>query len=193
MPCLHLVVTSIVTTWRKRPPRSRTSRTGRGPRTSNRPRRRTIAQRHSAVFATCCTDLATCIAVIQLKKPTCAGGSFRQRRTDPLRDHRPWRPRQACARGVAEVFSWFSLIESFATAIALVLPDRLVLARRRIEDVEHASSVKNEAKGWPSPRATIQTSTVRLARGAEGLQSPKLGNGLSSPREILVLDVQQDH
>ncbi|MBA3450771.1 MAG: DEAD/DEAH box helicase, partial [Chloroflexia bacterium] len=39
---------------------------------------------------------------------------------------------------VAEVFSWFSFDREFRYGNRFVLPDQLVLARRRIEDVEHA-------------------------------------------------------
>jgi ATP-dependent RNA helicase HelY len=39
---------------------------------------------------------------------------------------------------LAELFSWFSFDREFRYGNRFVLPDRLVLARRRIEDVEHA-------------------------------------------------------
>jgi ATP-dependent RNA helicase HelY len=46
---------------------------------------------------------------------------------------------------LAEVFSWFSFDREFRYGNRFVLPDRLVLARRRIEDVEHA--VLGEERG----------------------------------------------
>ncbi|MDQ3225968.1 MAG: DEAD/DEAH box helicase [Chloroflexota bacterium] len=48
---------------------------------------------------------------------------------------------------VAEVFSWFSFDREFRYGNRFILPDRLVLARRRIEDVEHAvlSEERSEA------------------------------------------------
>ena len=46
---------------------------------------------------------------------------------------------------VAEVFSWFSFDREFRYGNRFILPDRLVLARRRIEDVEHA--VLSEERG----------------------------------------------
>jgi ATP-dependent RNA helicase HelY len=46
---------------------------------------------------------------------------------------------------VAEVFSWFSYDRDFRYGNRFILPDRLVLARRRIEDVEHA--VLSEERG----------------------------------------------
>jgi ATP-dependent RNA helicase HelY len=46
---------------------------------------------------------------------------------------------------VAEVFSWFSFDREFRYGNRFILPDRLVLARRRIEDVEHA--VLGEERG----------------------------------------------
>jgi ATP-dependent RNA helicase HelY len=46
---------------------------------------------------------------------------------------------------VAEVFTWFSFDREFRYGNRFILPDRLVLARRRIEDVEHA--VLGEERG----------------------------------------------
>lgn len=46
---------------------------------------------------------------------------------------------------LAELFSWFSFDREFRYGNRFVLPDRLVLARRRIEDVEHA--VLGEERG----------------------------------------------
>ena len=46
---------------------------------------------------------------------------------------------------LAELFSWFSFDREFRYGNRFVLPDRLVLARRRIEDVEHA--VLSEERG----------------------------------------------
>jgi len=46
---------------------------------------------------------------------------------------------------LAEAFSWFSFDREFRYGNRYVLPDRLVLARRRIEDVEH--SVLGEERG----------------------------------------------
>jgi ATP-dependent RNA helicase HelY len=46
---------------------------------------------------------------------------------------------------LAEVFSWFSFDREFRYGNRFILPDRLVLARRRIEDVEHA--VLSEERG----------------------------------------------
>lgn len=46
---------------------------------------------------------------------------------------------------LAEAFSWFSFDREFRYGNRYVLPDRLVLARRRIEDVEHA--VLGEERG----------------------------------------------
>jgi ATP-dependent RNA helicase HelY len=46
---------------------------------------------------------------------------------------------------VAEVFSWFSFDREFRYGNRFILPDRLVLARRRIEDIEHA--VLGEERG----------------------------------------------
>jgi ATP-dependent RNA helicase HelY len=46
---------------------------------------------------------------------------------------------------LAEVFSWFSFDREFRYGNHFILPDRLVLARRRIEDVEHA--VLSEERG----------------------------------------------
>lgn len=46
---------------------------------------------------------------------------------------------------LAETFSWFSYDREFRYGNRYVLPDRLVLARRRIEDVEHA--VLGEERG----------------------------------------------
>ena len=46
---------------------------------------------------------------------------------------------------LAEVFSWFSFDREFRYGNRFILPDRLVLARRRIEDVEHA--VLGEERG----------------------------------------------
>ncbi|MGH2613959.1 MAG: DEAD/DEAH box helicase [Thermomicrobiales bacterium] len=49
------------------------------------------------------------------------------------------------AEDLAEVFSWFSFDRDFRYGNRFILPDRLVLARRRIEDVEHA--VLSEERG----------------------------------------------
>lgn len=46
---------------------------------------------------------------------------------------------------LAEAFSWFSFDREFRYGNRFILPDRLVLARRRIEDVEHA--VLSEERG----------------------------------------------
>lgn len=46
---------------------------------------------------------------------------------------------------LAEAFSWFSFDREFRYGNRYILPDRLVLARRRIEDVEHA--VLGEERG----------------------------------------------
>jgi ATP-dependent RNA helicase HelY len=46
---------------------------------------------------------------------------------------------------LAEVFSWFSFDREYRYGNRFILPDRLVLARRRIEDVEHA--VLSEERG----------------------------------------------
>ncbi len=46
---------------------------------------------------------------------------------------------------LAEIFSWFSFDREFRYGNRFILPDRLVLARRRIEDVEHA--VLSEERG----------------------------------------------
>ncbi|HLL51246.1 MAG TPA: hypothetical protein VK356_11320, partial [Thermomicrobiales bacterium] len=46
---------------------------------------------------------------------------------------------------LAELFSWFSFDREFRYGNRFILPDRLVLARRRIEDVEHA--VLSEERG----------------------------------------------
>jgi ATP-dependent RNA helicase HelY len=46
---------------------------------------------------------------------------------------------------LAEAFSWFSFDREFRYGNRFILPDRLVLARRRIEDVEHA--VLGEERG----------------------------------------------
>ena len=46
---------------------------------------------------------------------------------------------------LAELFSWFSFDREFRYGNRFILPDRLVLARRRIEDVEHA--VLGEERG----------------------------------------------
>jgi hypothetical protein len=48
---------------------------------------------------------------------------------------------------VAEVFSWFSFDREFRYGNRFVLPDRLVLARRRIEDVEHAVLSEERSEG----------------------------------------------
>ena len=48
---------------------------------------------------------------------------------------------------LAEVFSWFSFDRDFRNSNRFVLPDRLVLARRRIEDVEHAVLGEERAEG----------------------------------------------
>jgi ATP-dependent RNA helicase HelY len=48
---------------------------------------------------------------------------------------------------LAEVFSWFSFDRDFRNSNRFVLPDRLVLARRRIEDVEHAVLSEERAEG----------------------------------------------
>ena len=48
---------------------------------------------------------------------------------------------------LAEVFSWFSFDREFRYGNRYVLPDRLVLARRRIEDVEHAVLGEERSEG----------------------------------------------
>jgi len=48
---------------------------------------------------------------------------------------------------VAEVFSWFSFDREYRYGNRFVLPDRLVLARRRIEDVEHAVLSEERSEG----------------------------------------------
>ncbi|MFM9105499.1 MAG: DEAD/DEAH box helicase [Chloroflexota bacterium] len=48
---------------------------------------------------------------------------------------------------LAEVFSWFSFDRDFRYGNRFVLPDSLVLARRRIEDVEHAVLGEERAEG----------------------------------------------
>ena len=48
---------------------------------------------------------------------------------------------------LAEVFSWFSFDREFRYGNRFVLPDRLVLARRRIEDVEHAVLGEERSEG----------------------------------------------
>jgi ATP-dependent RNA helicase HelY len=48
---------------------------------------------------------------------------------------------------LAEVFSWFSFDRDFRYANRYVLPDRLVLARRRLEDVEQAVLGEERAEG----------------------------------------------
>jgi ATP-dependent RNA helicase HelY len=48
---------------------------------------------------------------------------------------------------LAEVFSWFSFDRDFRNGNRFVLPDRLVLARRRIEDVEHSVLGEERAEG----------------------------------------------
>jgi ATP-dependent RNA helicase HelY len=48
---------------------------------------------------------------------------------------------------LAEVFSWFSFDRDFRYGNRFVLPDRLVLARRRLEDVEHAVLSEEHAEG----------------------------------------------
>lgn len=48
---------------------------------------------------------------------------------------------------LAEVFSWFSFDREFRYGNRFVLPDRLVLARRRIEDVEHAVLSEERSEG----------------------------------------------
>ena len=48
---------------------------------------------------------------------------------------------------LAEVFSWYSFDRDFRNSNRFVLPDRLVLARRRIEDVEHAVLGEERAEG----------------------------------------------
>ncbi len=48
---------------------------------------------------------------------------------------------------VAEVFAWFSFDRDFRYGNSFVLPDRLVLARRRIEDVEHGVLGEERAEG----------------------------------------------
>jgi ATP-dependent RNA helicase HelY len=48
---------------------------------------------------------------------------------------------------LAEVFSWFSFDRDFRNSNRFVLPDRLVLARRRIEDIEHAILGEERAEG----------------------------------------------
>ena len=48
---------------------------------------------------------------------------------------------------LAEAFSWFSFDREFRYGNRFVLPDRLVLARRRIEDVEHAVLGEERSEG----------------------------------------------
>jgi len=48
---------------------------------------------------------------------------------------------------LAELFSWFSFDREFRYGNRFVLPDRLVLARRRLEDVEHAVLGEERAEG----------------------------------------------
>jgi hypothetical protein len=48
---------------------------------------------------------------------------------------------------VAEVFSWFSFDRDSRYGNRFILPDRLVLARRRIEDVEHAVLSEEHGEG----------------------------------------------
>jgi ATP-dependent RNA helicase HelY len=48
---------------------------------------------------------------------------------------------------LAEVFSWFSFDREFRYGNRFILPDRLVLARRRIEDVEHAILGEERGEG----------------------------------------------
>ncbi len=48
---------------------------------------------------------------------------------------------------IAEVFSWFSFDREFRYGNRFILPDRLVLARRRIEDVEHAVLGEERVEG----------------------------------------------
>ncbi|MBA2518117.1 MAG: DEAD/DEAH box helicase [Chloroflexia bacterium] len=54
---------------------------------------------------------------------------------------------QLTPEDVAEVFSWFSFDRDFRNSNRFVLSDRLVLARRRIEDVEHAVLGEERAEG----------------------------------------------
>jgi ATP-dependent RNA helicase HelY len=48
---------------------------------------------------------------------------------------------------LAEAFSWFSFDREFRYGNRFILPDRLVLARRRIEDVEHAVLSEERSEG----------------------------------------------
>ncbi|MGI9252628.1 MAG: DEAD/DEAH box helicase, partial [Thermomicrobiales bacterium] len=48
---------------------------------------------------------------------------------------------------LAEVFSWFSFDREFRYGNRFILPDALILARRRIEDVEHAVLGEERAEG----------------------------------------------
>ena len=74
------------------------------------------------------------------------------------------------AEDVAEVFSWFSFDREFRYGNRFILPDRLVLARRRIEDVEHAVLSEERGEG------------LAISEGHNPSFMARRGRGLAAPR-----------
>ncbi len=111
---------------------------------------------------------------------------------------------------LAEVFSWFSFDREFRYGNRFILPDALVLARRRIEDVEHAVLGEERAEGlmiseghnpnfYGAARAWCQGSSmadisqkIELSEGDLVLTFNKTIDLMRQIREMLA-DVSPDH
>ncbi len=114
------------------------------------------------------------------------------------------------AADLAEVFSWFSFDRDFRNSNRFVLPDRLVLARRRIEDVEHSILGEERAEGldvseghnpsfygaaraWCGGATMAEISdTIDLSEGDLVLTFNKTIDLMRQVREMLV-DTNPDH
>jgi ATP-dependent RNA helicase HelY len=114
------------------------------------------------------------------------------------------------APDLAEVFSWFSFDRDFRNSNRFVLPDRLVLARRRIEDVEHGILGEERAEGldvseghnpsfygaaraWCGGATMAEISdTIDLSEGDLVLTFNKTIDLMRQVREMLV-DTNPDH
>ncbi len=111
---------------------------------------------------------------------------------------------------LAEVFSWFSFDRDFRYANHYTLPDRLVLARRRLEDLEHAvlSEERGEglfiseghnptfygaARAWCRGETMAQIGeTIELSEGDLVLTFNKTIDLIRQVREMLT-DVMPEH
>jgi len=85
---------------------------------------------------------------------------------------------------LAELFSWFSFDREFRYGNRFVLPDRLVLARRRIEDVEHAVLSEERGEGLAIKRGTTPISMAVPAHGRVAPPWPRSARRSSSQKAI---------